>query len=344
MKYGEVVQDLAARGQNWHFYYKNLRQSQPSSFPWGATHWELWLRSQFHQAKISQSSGQAQSKSVKENWPAVPKGYCFKYHRGMACSGCQFKHSCFKCDGVHRATQCNFRRPDSVSKERPEAAKSYRKPQSDKSRITSAQPPIPVRIERLQFLLDGYSPSTVCYLVSGFLQGFPLHYQGTRVSSKAKKLISALQNPEAVDTKLRKELEANRLSGPYRYLPFPIFRVSPLGVVPKKTPGEFRLIHHLSFPKGFSVNDGIPTEHTSVSYASIGDAIRLTKLAGPGCFFWQRPTLRMLLGSYQSIQLITIYLVCAGMVYTIMTVVCPWAVRVHAEHSALQWNGLHTTS
>lgn len=178
MKYGEVVQDLAARGQNWHFYYKNLRQSQPSSFPWGATHWELWLRSQFHQAKTSQSSGQAQSKSVKENWPAVPKGYCFKYHRGMACSGCQFKHSCFKCDGVHRATQCNFRRPDNVSKERPEAAKSYRKPQSDKSRITSAQPPIPVRIERLQFLLDGYSPSTVCYLVSGFFTRFSIALSG----------------------------------------------------------------------------------------------------------------------------------------------------------------------
>ena len=104
------------------------------------------------------------------------------------------------------------------------------------------------------------------------------------MTSKAKNLMSALQNPEAVDTKLRKELEANRLSGPYRYLLFPIFRVSPLEVVPKKTPGEFRLIHHLSFPKGFLVNDGIPTEHTSVSYASIGDAIRLIKLAGPGCF------------------------------------------------------------
>ena len=59
---------------------------------------------------------------------------------------------------------------------------------------------------------------------------------------------------------------------------------SPLGVVPKKNPGEFRLIHHLSYPKGYSVNDGISSEYTSVSYATISDAIKQIKLAGPGCF------------------------------------------------------------
>lgn len=34
--------------------------------------------------------------------------------------------------------------------------------------------------------------------------------------------------------------------------------MSPLGIVPKKAPGEFNLIHHLSFPRGNSVNSGIP--------------------------------------------------------------------------------------
>ena len=66
--------------------------------------------------------------------------------------------------------------------------------------------------------------------------------------------------------------------------PFSVFRVSPLGLVPKKTEGEFRLIHHLSFPKGTSLNDGIPPEHTSVSYATVEDAIRFIKTVGPGCF------------------------------------------------------------
>lgn len=49
MKYGEVVQDLAARGFNWRFYDENfrfLRQAQPSSFPWNNIHWELWMRAQ----------------------------------------------------------------------------------------------------------------------------------------------------------------------------------------------------------------------------------------------------------------------------------------------------------
>ena len=46
MKYGEVVQDLAAKGHNWKFYDENfrfLRQSQPGSFPWRVIHWELWM-------------------------------------------------------------------------------------------------------------------------------------------------------------------------------------------------------------------------------------------------------------------------------------------------------------
>ena len=44
------------------------------------------------------------------------------------------------------------------------------------------------------------------------------------------------------------------------------------------------MIHHLSFPKGTSVNDGIPDIETSVRYATVDDAIRLIKQAGPGCF------------------------------------------------------------
>ena len=52
----------------------------------------------------------------------------------------------------------------------------------------------------------------------------------------------------------------------------------------KKTPGEFRLIHHLSYPRGSSVNDGISPDHTSVSYATISDAIWHIKAAGRGCF------------------------------------------------------------
>jgi hypothetical protein len=48
---------------------------------------------------------------------------------------------------------------------------------------------------------------------------------------------------------------------------------SPLGLVPKKDPSNFCMIHHLSHPKGQPVNDCIPTELSSVQYTRIQDAI-----------------------------------------------------------------------
>ena len=87
-----------------------------------------------------------------------------------------------------------------------------------------------------------------------------------------------------VDKKLGQELAADRTAGPFTSPPFQSFCVSPLGLIPKKIPGGFRLIHHLSFPKGMSINDGIASENTHVQYARVSDAIKLIKRAGPGCY------------------------------------------------------------
>lgn len=135
--------------------------------------------------------------------------------------------------------------------------------------------PTPVRIDRLEFLLSGYIHSIAEFISSAFRTGFPLHYVGVRESADANNSISARQNPGVVDAKIKKELEAGRLAGPFPVRPFSPFRVSPLGVVPKKTPGEFRLIHHLSYPRGSSVNDGISPEHTSVSFPMPFSTLRL---------------------------------------------------------------------
>ena len=78
--------------------------------------------------------------------------------------------------------------------------------------------------------------------------------------------------------KLSKELTACRIVGPFDVPPFDPFRVSPLGIIPK------RLIHHLSYPAGSSVNDGIRKELATVRYATIDDAICLIKSLGKGCF------------------------------------------------------------
>ncbi|KAM9323893.1 complement factor B-like [Gastrophryne carolinensis] len=72
------------------------------------------------------------------------------------------------------------------------------------------------------------------------------------------------------------------MSGPFTDPPVDGMVVSPLGVVPKKEKGKFRLIHHLSFPKGGSVNDGIDRELSSVAYTSFDFALAMVREAGPG--------------------------------------------------------------
>ena len=144
--------------------------------------------------------------------------------------------------------------------------------------------PTPIKINHLRHFLEDYMLQDTAALVSGFTAGFSLHFSETINLNEGKNLPSALNNQIAVDQKLSKELAAGRLAGPFVVAPFHPFRVSPLGLVPKKSPGEFRLIHHLSFPRRSSVNDGMALENTSVHYATVADAIRLIKAAGKGCF------------------------------------------------------------
>ena len=52
--------------------------------------------------------------------------------------------------------------------------------------------------------------------------------------------------------------------------------------MPKKAPGEFRLIHNLSYPQGTSVNDAIPAELASVKYATFIQAVKLKRSLAKG--------------------------------------------------------------
>ena len=144
--------------------------------------------------------------------------------------------------------------------------------------------PTPVKPVQLAFYLRGYNNSISDYLIQGFVHGFSIRYLGSLIAMRSQNLKSAKDNPTSVTEKLSKELTAGRIVGPFDVPPFDPFRVSPLGIIPKKSPGEFRLIHHLSYPAGSSVNDGIPKELATVRYATIDDAIRLIKSLGKGCF------------------------------------------------------------
>ena len=130
----------------------------------------------------------------------------------------------------------------------------------------------------------GYDEDDMNALIEGFVQGFDLGCSNNMVAKECRNLVSAFDLPHIVDEKIRKEVSKGRIAGPYMQAPLPLLHISPLGVVPKKDPGSYRLIHHLSHPKGESVNDHIPDEVAKVTYQTIDTAIMLIKSVGRGAF------------------------------------------------------------
>lgn len=113
-------------------------------------------------------------------------------------------------------------------------------------------------------------------LFKGFGEGFPLpSFQGLGCLIN-KNLPSIDSHIPIVAEKILKEVQEGRVAGPFLSPPFANFRISPLGIIPKKEPNSFRMIHHLSYPFGSSLNDDIDAALCSVSYSSFDDA--LTKI------------------------------------------------------------------
>ena len=134
----------------------------------------------------------------------------------------------------------------------------------------------PINIVNLNVELKEYAQVNNAHaneLRTGFSNGFRLGYMGPRVQQKSKNLISVAENKAEVYSKINGEIIKGRVEGPFEIPPFTNLRCSPIGLVPKKAPGEFRLIHHLSWPEGNSVNDHIDPNKSSVKYSSFDDAI-----------------------------------------------------------------------
>ena len=145
----------------------------------------------------------------------------------------------------------------------------------------------PINIDQLKTELSFYDHPDSVTLLNGFLNGFPLHYEGPRIHSESKNLKSALAQPDIVLQKIKKEVKCGRVAGPFHHLPIPTLRISPIGLVPKKTPNEHRLIHHLSYPLGSSVNDFIDPKFSSVQYTRFDEAIHLVQDLGTNCLLFK---------------------------------------------------------
>ena len=151
---------------------------------------------------------------------------------------------------------------------------------------TQNRAPTPVKWDKLDKWLEGYPQDKLDFLISGYKVGFKLGFDGSHSEQDSPNLKSAFEHEGFVSKKIAEELDKGRLGGPFETKPFSNFKLSPLGVVPKKNPGEFRMIHHLSYPRnsGQSVNENIAVEFVSVSYAGIQDAICKIKAIGKNCF------------------------------------------------------------
>ena len=145
--------------------------------------------------------------------------------------------------------------------------------------------PTPIKVPVLRAFLSGYPlVHDAEVLLDGFSNGFTLGFKGPRLPRDSQCLVSASDHTDVVSRKLTSEIALGRIAGPFAERPFPNLQCSPIGVVPKKEPGSFRLIHHLSFPMGNSINAHIDKDLCVVKYASFDAAVEIAIRAGVGAW------------------------------------------------------------
>ena len=72
--------------------------------------------------------------------------------------------------------------------------------------------------------------------------------------------------------------------GPFQQPPMPDLMCFPIRMVPKKDSIEMRMIMHLSYPYGNSINDFINEDKASIHYQQFDDAIKLVVKQGRFCW------------------------------------------------------------
>lgn len=181
----------------------------------------------------------------------------------------------------------------------------------------------PINVKALSEWLIGYDLEKKNYLVDGFTFGFKIPYTGDRKFRLSKNLKSAIENIEILKSKIEVEVKNGRVGGPFNHdlIPLSNLQISPLGLVPKQKQGEFRVIHHLSYPNGSSINDGISKDDATVCYQTSDDAVTLIKKYGKGALLAKTD---MVTKIYRFIQMITSYWALLLEMISTMTKHCQW--------------------
>ncbi len=121
------------------------------------------------------------------------------------------------------------------------------------------------------------------YVIEGIRHGFRVGYDYTSSCRRATRNLPSSAGEQAVVREyLSEECAMGRVLGPFDPSSLPQVHISPIGVIPKSTPGKWRLIVNLSAPEPRSVNDGISKQLSSLSYISVRDAAKLIVAKGRG--------------------------------------------------------------
>ena len=146
-------------------------------------------------------------------------------------------------------------------------------------------PQTPLKRRCLRELLKHHPDSNkVQYVLQGLQHGFSLEYDGPFKFWAPPNLPTAKIDPQLIRDRLCKEVNLGRILGPFWHPPFSDLMCSPVGLVPKKDSEEMRMIMHLSFPYGTSVNDFIDPDKVSTQYEQLDHTIQLVIQQGQFCW------------------------------------------------------------
>ena len=149
--------------------------------------------------------------------------------------------------------------------------------------ISQATPVIPQVLHQLFDMID-YDSHLAAFLVNGFTEGFKLGHAAPLRNNLSIPSVSS-QEMEIIQGKLDVEIKQGRMAGPFPSPPFKQFQVSPLFLRPKSTPGEYRMILNLSYPRDLSsINSNISDVYKSVKYSSVRAAIKDITDMGKGVY------------------------------------------------------------
>ncbi|KAF2730786.1 hypothetical protein EJ04DRAFT_579640 [Polyplosphaeria fusca] len=141
----------------------------------------------------------------------------------------------------------------------------------DEKRQKMSTSPSPLPPEAWRYALRKY-PGDLPVVLSNILTfGAQIGHPGFNVCQVFDNLKTAKEDPAVIQKQLDNDLALGRVSphtDPHR-----IF-ASPLGLVPKPD-GGWRRIHHLSHPRGDSVNDQISSEDATLKYTAITEIFQL---------------------------------------------------------------------